>query len=181
MDRPTLEHRPYSTDEAVALWDALPVVETSEMIGDWRGTEVTTGHPLDGLLEAARWHGKRFLGPDEVFPLVHNDRRGNKYYADPARLPLTTALRFDAPKGALGTRLFDMMKPWHQTTRPCARLRSIVHRGQTTAAMLYDARPITDAFKRLDEKTLLGLMDMKGMDRPYVFTLAKEPLLRHMA
>ena len=175
-----------TTEDALALWDDLPPVTTDEMIGDWQGAAVPTGHPLDGLLEASRWHGKRFLGPDEVYPLVHRDARGNKYYADPARVPLGAAMRLPVPKGpgatsSGATRLFSMTKSWHRTSRPLARLRTIEHRGAATAAMLYDQRPIIDVFRRLDAKTVLGLMDMKGMERPFVFTLTKEPLLRHMA
>ena len=170
-----------TTDDALALWDGLPPVTTDEMIGDWQGAEIATAHPLDGLLETSRWHGKRFLGPDEVYPLVHTDGRGNKYYANPARLPLEAALRLPTPKGPGGTRLFAMMRAWHETKRPHARLRTIEHRGVATAAMLYDQRPINDVFRRLDPDTVMGLMDMKGMDRPYFFTLTKGPLLRHMA
>ena len=172
---------PRDPEGALSFWDALPAVMLEEMIGDWRGAEVATGHALDGLLAASRWHGKRFLGPDEVYPLVHLTRGGNKYYADPARLPLAAALRLPMPKGALGTRLFAATKPYHVTTRPRARLRMVEHRGAVTAAMLYDARPIIDVFRRLTDDTVMGLMDMKGMDRPYVFTLKKEPLLRHLA
>ena len=181
MPTPTLENRPYTTDEALMLWDALPPVPASAMIGDWQGAEVPTGHPLDGLLATSRWHGKRFAGPDEVYPLVHTDGRGNRYYADPARVPLATALRVPTPRGALGTRLFAASRAFHRTTEPRARLRTIEHRGTVTAAMLYDRRPINDVFKRLDEARVLGLMDMKGMDRPYVFTLTREARLRHMA
>lgn len=172
---------PREPDAAAAFWDALPAVTPDEMIGDWRGAEVATGHPLDGLLAASRWHGKRFLGADEVYPLVHLTGAGNKYYANPARLPLSAAMRLPVPKGALGTRLFALTKPWHQTTRPHARLRTVEVRGHLTAAMLYDQRPIIDAFRRLSSDTVMGLMDMKGMAAPYVFTLTKEPLLRHMA
>ena len=176
-----LEDRSYTTEEAVAAWDGLPVVAADEMIGDWRGAEVPTGHPLDGLLTASRWHGKRFLGADEVYPLVHLTKGGNKYYADPARVPLAAALKLPTPKGQLGTRLFAATKAYHATTKPRARLRMTEHRGGITAAMLYDHRPIIDAFARLSGDTVMGLMDMKGIDRPYVFTLTKEPLLRHMA
>ena len=175
------EAEPITTEEALTRWDALPVVAAEEMIGDWQGAEVPTGHPLDGLLAASRWHGKRFLGPDEVYQLVHLTRGGSKYYADPARLPLAAALRLPTPKGTLGTRLFAATKPYHATTKPHARLRMVEHRGQLTAAMLYDARPIIDVFRRLTDDSVMGLMDMKGMARPYFFTLKREPLLRHMA
>jgi hypothetical protein len=49
-----------STEQALALFDALPPIPVAEMFGSWRGAGLQTGHPLDGLLEIFGWHGKRF-------------------------------------------------------------------------------------------------------------------------
>ncbi len=169
--RPVAQH---TTQSALAWWDSLPAVPADDMIGGWRGAEVPTGHPLDGLLAASRWIGKRFVSADEVYPLIHEDGRGRLYAANPARVPLAAALRLPVPKGGLGTALFAAGRPVHATQRPHTRLRTIEHRGTATAAMLYDQRPICDVFRRVDGDTVLGLMDMKGMDRPYFFTLTRD-------
>ena len=39
--------------------------------------------------------------------------------------------------------------------------------------MIYDARPINDVFKRVDADTALGLMDMRGLDKPFFFVLRR--------
>jgi hypothetical protein len=58
------------TAAALDLYDTLAPVRVEEMTGSWRGESLRTGHPLDGLLERFRWHGKRFDGPDDAHPLV---------------------------------------------------------------------------------------------------------------
>ena len=48
-------------------------------------------------------------------------------------------------------------------------------RGRVTACMLYDDRPIIDAFVRIDDDRVLGVMDMKGDPSPYFFVLKRDP------
>jgi len=60
-----------------------------------------------------------------------------------------------------------------RTTRPRARLRMMVHRGKCSATMVYDQWPILDAFRRLDADSVLGLMDARGMARPFFFVLRR--------
>jgi hypothetical protein len=40
--------------------------------------------------------------------------------------------------------------------------------------MVYDALPIIDLFRRVGRDTLLGLMDMRGLDRPFFFVLRRD-------
>jgi hypothetical protein len=40
--------------------------------------------------------------------------------------------------------------------------------------MLYDNLPIIDVFRRLDANSLLGLMDARGLEQPFFFTLQRE-------
>ncbi|MFF9542540.1 DUF4334 domain-containing protein [Streptomyces albidoflavus] len=43
-----------------------------------------------------------------------------------------------------------------------ASLWNIEFRGEVTATMVYDGRPVLDHFKRVDDTTLLGVMNGKG-------------------
>jgi hypothetical protein len=61
---------PTTTDGALAMFDAAEAVDPDFMIGTWRGAELPTGHPLDGLLAASGWWGKQFVDADTVHPLV---------------------------------------------------------------------------------------------------------------
>ena len=70
-------------------------------------------------------------------------------------------------------RLGRAIRPLLTTSRPAARVRVVMHRGVPTAALLYDALPIVDVLRRMDDDVLLGLMDMRGLDHPFAFLLRK--------
>ena len=40
--------------------------------------------------------------------------------------------------------------------------------------MIYDSLPINDVFRKVDDHTVLGLMDLKGMKDPFFFVLTRE-------
>jgi hypothetical protein len=86
---------PTTTDGAMAMFDAAAPVEPDFMIGTWRGAELPTGHPLDGLLAASGWWGKQFVDADTVHPLLF--RAGATRWAMnpglvPTRLGTTVAI-----------------------------------------------------------------------------------------
>lgn len=163
-----------TTAEALAVYDDLPAVTVEEMLGAWRGSGVPTGHPMDGLLEAYSWHGKRFDGPDDGHPLVFRGPRG-LFSANPALVPMGLVSRLGprlrpAPVAAAGRRAIALAR----TRSPRSRLRMIEHRGVLTATMAYDALPIHDHFRRLDDDAVLGLMDLRGMEQPFFFLLRRD-------
>lgn len=47
------------------------------------------------------------------------------------------------------------------------------YRGVVSAAMSYDALPIDDHFRAVDDDTLIGAMDMRGL-ATYMFVLRRE-------
>jgi hypothetical protein len=67
----------------LALFDWLAPVDAGFMLGAWRGSGFHTGHPLDGLLEACRWHGKRFEDAEHVHPLVFETLGGRARSVNP--------------------------------------------------------------------------------------------------
>ena len=165
---------PLSTENALALFDQLEPVTPEELLGPWRGEGFPTGHPLDGLLEAWHWRGKRFDSLEEVHPLVFEGPRGGQVQVDPSRLPISLLRAPWVGRLAPFGGLFPWLAPLVATRASAARLRSTLHRGQVSAAMLYDALPIVDVFRRLDGHTLLGVMDCKGMEQPFFFLLRRE-------
>ena len=161
--------------EALERFDAGAPIAVGELVGRWRGTTYPTGHPLDGLLERYGWYGKEFLSADVVHPLLFRDGSGRPRPLDSRLVPFGVVRRASLLGRLPGARLgFAAARPLLWTRRPGARLRLVEHRGTTTAALIYDALPIIDVFRRLDEQTLLGLMDMRGMAEPYFFTLRRE-------
>lgn len=165
-----------NTDEALELFDGLPPVTSDELIGSWAGSGYPTGHRLDGLLEALGWQGKRFESTEVVHPLVFADSRG-EFLVDPAWLPASFlphagVLAVGAAGRAAGLATRRGLLRAAGTRRPGARLRPVEHRGVVGTAMVYDALPIIDHFRRLDDGTLLGLMDARGLE-PFFFQLRR--------
>jgi len=131
---------PGSVEAALELFDQLEAVEPDEMVGEWDGGLVPTGHPGEGQLDGLRWAGKAFRGPDDVDPMVCLDDGGER-----------------RPSDVMGG----------------ATLRRVEFRGVSTATMVYDSHPVFDHFRRVDDATVLGLMDRKGEDHPLVFFLRR--------
>jgi hypothetical protein len=161
-----------SVEEALELCDALPSVEIETMIGRWRGTEISTRHPMDGLLETFGWYGKEFIDRDHVHPLIFADNEGKLFMLDPQRLPFSMGQYFPRIKQARQALLAARFLL--QTRKTKARLRMVEYRGKVSASMIYDNLPICDTFRLIDQNTLLGIMDFKGMEQPFFFKLHRD-------
>ncbi|BBZ27991.1 hypothetical protein MMAD_22860 [Mycolicibacterium madagascariense] len=179
-----LPNAPITADEALALFDESPAVEPEFMVGTWRGAEVPTGHPLDGLLAASGWWGKQFLGGESVHPLLFPTADGAGLWAMnplPAFGGLGLVSRIPLLRNRSHARLITAAKPVLGTTVPKARLRTTRYRGVDSATMIYDQLPINDVFRGLDDDTVLGAMDLRGSPAPYFFVLVRDDslALRH--
>jgi hypothetical protein len=161
--------------EALALFATLEPVAIDFMLGAWAGTGFPSDHPLDGALEAYGWRGKRFDSPEQVHPLVFR-WAGRTLHAAPARLVpfLPLVMRLPWLKSPPAAALVRLLLPLFATRSSQARLRAMRHDGDTGAAMIYDRVPIQDVFRRVDDDTVLGMMDCKGMAQPFFFLLRRE-------
>ncbi|MEU0494401.1 DUF4334 domain-containing protein [Mycobacterium sp. NPDC006124] len=179
-----LPDAPATASEALTIFDAAPAADPDFMIGTWRGAELPTNHPLDGLLAASGWWGKQFVDAETVHPLLFPTADGSALWAlNPAlafgglgvvtRIPGLKGLDFSGPIAKL--------KPVLGTTAPKARLRTTRYRGVEAATMVYDQLPINDVFRVLDDtpgsQTVLGAMDLRGSSRPYFFVLRRDDSL----
>jgi hypothetical protein len=162
-------------EEALAYFDSLPTVAAEEMLGRWQGRGLPTGSPLDGLLETFGWYGKEFLDEESVHPLLFTDRSGNPRPLDPRLLPMSVLRDYAGFAQLWPLRLaFTGIRSLLWTGRPTARLREVTHRGVVTAAMVYDALPIIDVFRRVSDDVRLGAMDMRGLPSPFLFVLRRD-------
>ncbi|MBM9461604.1 DUF4334 domain-containing protein [Nocardioides sp. zg-536] len=160
-------------DEALAFFDTLPAVRAETLRGQWRGRELATGHPMDGLLEASGWYGKRFDSADEVHPLLFTAPGGRIVSADPRRIPFGMLDSIPEQVVSRGRAVMGVALPLLVTKKPRARLRNVEYRGVVTAGMSYDHLPIIDLFRRVDDTTLLGCMDLRAAP-PYFFVLQRD-------
>lgn len=165
-----------TTAEALALFDSLDVVSLDFMLGRWHGAGFPTQHRMDGILEAYGWYGKEFHSANNVDPMLF--KQGNKLVKiNPERIPLSLlTANFEPPKSAFAGRCFSLLFPTIKTKDFKARMRMTEFRGKVSATMIYNGLPINDVFRKVDENTLLGLMDLKGMDQPFFFVLHRDYL-----
>jgi len=166
----------YDTASAFRLFDSLEPVTTAFMLGTWRGEGFPTGHAMDGALEAYGWWGKRFDSTEDVHPLLFARRGGRTLALNPIWMApsLPWLDRWPLPKSPAIGRALQWLLPLLSTQRSGARLRQIEHRGRVGATMVYDRLPINDVFRRIDDDTVLGLMDQKGSAKTFFFVLKRQ-------
>lgn len=172
-----LPDAPTTTADALALFDSSPAVATESMIGTWHGAELPTNHPLDGMLAASGWWGKAFLDAETVHPLLFRTADGSGLWALNPVLAfggLGLATKVPALKRQNFTGTIAALKPALRARGPKARLRTTRYRGVDTATMIYDQLPINDVFRQIDDATVLGAMDLRGIRTPYFFVLQRD-------
>ncbi|MBM7541837.1 DUF4334 domain-containing protein [Amphibacillus cookii] len=159
--------------EAFAWFDQLETVNSADILGLWKGIEIKTGHPLEGVLSASNWFGKRFINEEQVYPLVCLKNDGTLYNVNPWLLPLDLPIdKLPSISIKLGMKLF---RPLLATDKSSARIRMTNYRDKTSASLIYDDKAIIDVFRKIDNQTLLGVMDFKTrkVDKSYFFVLKK--------
>ncbi len=163
------------TDSTTAfkLFDQLEPVQLDEMIGQWHGGGLPTGHVMDGMLEAFGWYGKTFSSPNHVHPLLFT-LNGKLVAIDPKWLPIAQVSNRRLPAQGLLAKLSLPAKFALKTGQSRAQLRMMEYRGKVSAVMIYDHLPIMDIFRKVDDHTLLGVMDLKGMQQPFFFVLYRD-------
>lgn len=169
-----LESGRASTAEALNAFDQLQPVPRDFMIGRWRGSGLSTGHSMDGLLEHYGWYGKEFVDVENVHPLLFARADGNTAKLEPGPLFAALGLSQSIVRSPIMATLFVRTQFLLRTQKSRARLRMTEYRGKLTATMLYDNLPINDVFAKIDEATVLGVMDLKGMKLPFFFVLRRE-------
>ncbi|WNG27394.1 DUF4334 domain-containing protein [Cystobacter fuscus] len=161
--------------EALDVYDSLAPATPTQMIGSWKGTGIKTGNPFDGLLEHFGWHGKRFESLDEAHPLIFRSGGDRLVSVNPGLMPVGLVARHGQRLlGSGWATAFRLARPLLTTTAPKARLRPVEYRGVVSMAMSYDQLPIIDVFRSIDDDTLMGAMDMRGLAAPFMFVLRRE-------
>jgi hypothetical protein len=111
-----------------------------------------------------------------VHPLVFSTLRGGLATVNPAFMGPSLGLmdHVPMPKSAMVGRIFQTLIPFLTTSRSRARLRMTTYLGKSSATMIYDKLPINDVFRKIDQDTVFGGMDLKGMKSPFFFILRRE-------
>jgi hypothetical protein len=160
-----------TTEKALQLFDALEPVNLDFMLGRWQGSELHTSHPMDGLLEASNWYGKEFINPENVHPLLFLDNQKKIIKVAPNPIAMNWVLKFPVIKNDFLKPLLMLTNSLLKTEKSQARLRMMEYREKVSATMIYDYLPINDSFRKVDENTVLGIMDFKNLPQPFFFVL----------
>ncbi len=162
-----------TTEEALAQFDTLQPVGLDFMLGRWQGSEIDTSHPMNGLLAVSSWYGKEFVDPDHVHPLLCLDYRNNVIKVAPHPMAMGLVLNMPMLKNKAMKPLLTLTSALLKTEQSKARLRMMEYRGKVSATMIYDDLPINDVFRKVDEDTVLGVMDFKDAPEPFFFVLKR--------
>jgi len=152
----------------------LSPVEPHELAGLWKGLSIPSGHPFDDFLENLGWFGKRFTSDLRADALLFRSGERRLVAIDPRWIPLRLALRFHhLGKTRAARNLFSYLQQRLRADSPVATVRTLTFEGMTSAAMVYDALPIVDHFRRIDDKHIMGAMVIGGDDRLFFFELER--------
>ncbi|ASK31865.1 hypothetical protein CEY12_17905 [Chryseobacterium sp. T16E-39] len=166
-----LENGATSSEKAILFFDELPAVSIDFMLGRWKGEELFTEHPMDGQLKSTGWYGKVFEDAESVGPLLFYTDRDHKetFMVNPISIMNENQEQYRKEGVFLGD-----FREQLETKEFKARLRMLEHRGVISATMIYDEAPINDIFRKIDENTVLGVMDLKYVPQPYFFLLRRD-------
>lgn len=145
------------------------------MVRRWQGESLSTGHPMDGLLEALGWYGKAVEGLDRVHPLLFRRPSGRVVAMEPALMPVRVALAWPSlARGRMVQTAFVALGPVLRARGPTASLGVRDFRGRRSAALIYASQPIVDYLRRVDADRVVGLMERSGMEAPFFFLLVRD-------
>lgn len=168
--------------EATNWFHSLEPVVPGDMVGLWKGNGHPSGHPLDGVLEDLHWFGKRFHPDMRADALLFEGEPGRLVPVDPKFFPIRLAIRLAVfGRSAGGWNLFQHIRPRIRAKGTTASLQMRLDDNVMTAAMVYDRQPITDYFRRIDEKQVAGMMVVDGDPRRFFFRLTKAEAVRELA
>ena len=161
-------------DETLDWFRTLRPLDVEEMVGLWRGHTQPSGHPLDGVLESLGWFGKRFHDDLRADALLFQRSPGRLLAVEPAIFPIRLAIRLARfGRSRLARNLFDHIAPRFRARGPTETIRPLLEGDIFTAAMVYDRQSVTDFFRRLDEREVIGMMAVDSDPRRFFFRLTK--------
>lgn len=163
-----------TTEKALQWFDDLDPINIDFMLGRWRGSGIYTNHPMDGFLETSSWYGKEFVNSETVHPLLFLDRNQNIFKVAPKAIAINWMLKMPWLKNDYWKPLLMLINSLMKTDVSHARLRMMEYRGKVSATMVYDHLPINDSFRKIDDNTVLGIMDYKSLSQPFFFILKRD-------
>ncbi|KAI8148482.1 hypothetical protein BJV82DRAFT_653576 [Fennellomyces sp. T-0311] len=79
----------FTISHVESIYNQLKAVESSQLIGEWKGGEIATGSSFGEQLKGIKWDGKKFISVNEVEPIIVLNDKGEREYLEepgPARI-----------------------------------------------------------------------------------------------
>lgn len=111
-------------------------------------------------------------GATDVHPLLFSNRRGEIVRINPGAM--AAGGKQGGTPSRIAVRIFQLLMPLLSTSKPRARLRMTEYRGKMSATMIYDQLPVNDVFRKLDDNTVIGVMDNRDVKDPFFFKLRRD-------
>lgn len=158
----------------VSWFQGLEPVNPLDLVGLWKGTDIPSGHPLDGVLGNLGWFGKRFHPDLRADALLFQWRPGRLVPIEAALFPIKFVL-WAAPFGrtSVARGLSSYLQKMFRARGQTACLKLLQFKGGLTAAMVYDEQPVTDYIRRISADTVAGMMCVDGDPRRFFFKLER--------
>src|SRR4051812_19064984 len=107
-------------------------------------------------------------GPEGAHPLVFEQTNGRVCSINPAMIPVGFVIgHADLFRHPLPRLFFRVLSVVPRTNQPKARLRMTEYRAVVSTTMIYDSLPINDLFPKVDNNTVLGVMDLRFTPQPF--------------
>jgi Domain of unknown function (DUF4334) len=105
--------------------------------------------------------------------LLFSDGKGEIFKVAPNPVAMEWVMKLPILKNESLKPLLMLTNSLLKTEDSQARLRMMEYRGKVSATMIYDYLPINDSFRKVDENTVLGIMDFKNSLQPFFFVLKR--------
>lgn len=131
------------------IFQGLKPTKPDNLMGEWDGFILSTGHPFESELEKLNWFGNTFDSKDDVAPLIVA-KNGDR-------------VRFEDWGGASVSLSLDMAhleKP-ERLTPETLQLYEIADQGIVSAALIYDERPMMVYYRAVRSNMVAGIMESK--------------------
>lgn len=166
-------NRTFGTDELYAYFDSLQPFDMANLRGKWEGVDLDTNHHLNLLLTYCDWYGKDFIDEQNVDGLIFREKLTSDrcFRVDPKLFPIGT--RF-FPNHYITRVVFTFISKFIQTQKSTAKLEMIEYRGKRSASVVYNDIKMVDYYRKIDSRTILGVIESKAYKDPFFYVLQKD-------
>lgn len=166
-------NRTFTKDELYAYFDTLEPCHINKLRGKWEGVDLDTNHHINTLLTYCDWYGKEFLDEENVHALIFREslKSDRCFRINPKFFPIGAKV---FPNHYITRLIFVLFSQFIQTKKTTAKLEMIEYRGKRSASDIYFDAKMVGYYRKIDHKTVLGVIEIKAYKEPLFYVLQKD-------